>query len=350
MKERFIKMLKLRLLLRRIRSFSFGRMLVYVREVKKETRTPSLLIVLDMLLCIVLYNVGFFDYHIFGFVHIRRHRDRKTFFTMRDNWRLCRLVNAPKDAKIFQDKIRFCNTFSQFLGREYLDLRRIDDKALAEFLRRHPVVFLKAPGGFGGLEVERFDASGHDLGNAAHVRALYNDWIGRGLFLVEEGLAQHEAMRAVYPDSINTIRIVTLTDEKGEPHPLYAFLRTGRGGACVDNTTSGGLSALICADGVIRRPALSDKTGEYFDAHPDTGHSFIGFRIPYYNEAVRLCKRAAQVRPDMRYVGWDVAITPNGPVLVEGNDLPAYDGQIYYQQEHPGRGLKPAIRAIVPQL
>ena len=71
MKERFVKMLKLRLLLRRIRSFSFGRMLVYVREVKKETKMPSFLIVLDMLLCIVLYNVGFFDYHIFGFVHIR---------------------------------------------------------------------------------------------------------------------------------------------------------------------------------------------------------------------------------------------------------------------------------------
>ena len=138
-------MLKLRLLLRRIRSFSFGRMLVYVREVKKETRTPSLLIVLDMLLCIVLYNVGFFDYHIFGFVHIRRHRDRRTFFTMRDNWRLCRLVNAPKDAEIFQDKIRFCNTFSQFLGREYLDLHHADDKALDAFLHRHPVVFLKRP-------------------------------------------------------------------------------------------------------------------------------------------------------------------------------------------------------------
>lgn len=101
---------------------------------------------------------------------------------------------------------------------------------------------------------------------------------------------------------------------------------------------------------MIRRPALSDKTGEYFDAHPDTGCSFIGFRVPCYKEAVDLCRRAARVRPGMRYVGWDVAVTPDGPVLVEGNDLPAYDGQIYHQQEHPGRGLKPAVRAIVPQL
>ena len=61
-------MLGLRLLFRRIRGFSFGRMLVYVREVKKETKMPCLFIVLDMLLCVLLYNVGFFDYHIFGFV------------------------------------------------------------------------------------------------------------------------------------------------------------------------------------------------------------------------------------------------------------------------------------------
>ena len=279
-------MLGLRLLFRRIRGFSFGRMLVYVREVKKETKMPCLFIVLDMLLCVLLYNVGFFDYHIFGFVHIRRHRDRKTFFTMRDNWRLCRLVNRPEDAEVFRDKVLFCRTFGPFLGREYLDLRQTDEGTLAAFLRRHPVVFVKAPGGFGGLEVERFDASAVDLGDTARVQALHSDWVGRGLYLVEEGLSQHAEMHALYPKSINTIRIVTLADEDGEPHLLYAFLRTGRGGAFVDNTTSGGLSALICSDGVIRRPALSDKTGEYFDAHPDTGCSFIGFRVPCYKEAV----------------------------------------------------------------
>ena len=163
---------------------------------------PCLFIVLDMLLCVLLYNVGFFDYHIFGFVHIRRHRDRKTFFTMRDNWRLCRLVNRPEDAEVFRDKVLFCRTFGPFLGREYLDLRQTDEGTLAAFLRRHPVVFVKAPGGFGGLEIERFDASAVDAGDTARVQALHNDWVGRGLYLLEEGLSQHAEMRALYPKSI----------------------------------------------------------------------------------------------------------------------------------------------------
>ena len=111
----------------------------------------------------------------------------------------------------------------------------------------------------------------------------------------------------------------------------------------------GGLNALICDDGVIRRPAMSDKTGMYFDMHPDTCTPFINFRVPYFDEAIALCKKAAKVRPDMRYVGWDVGITPTGPVLVEGNNLPAYDGQIYHQQENPGTGLRPLVRSIIPE-
>lgn len=342
-------MLKLRLLFRRIRRFDFRRMLVYVRDVKKETRAPGIFILMDMLLCILLYNVGFFDYYIFGFIHIRRHRDRKTFFTMRDNWQLSRLVNTPEDSRIFEDKILFCENFAPFLGREVLDLRGADTKTLAAFLHRHPVIFLKAPCSFGGLAVERFDSGGAEPYSTAQIQALYEDWMARGLFLLEESLAQHDALRRLYPDSLNTIRVVTLTDSGGVPHILYSYLRTGRGGAFVDNTTSGGLSALICPDGVIRKPALSDKTGEYFDIHPDTGCSFIGFRVPCYDAALELCRKAATLRPGMRYVGWDVGVTPDGPVLVEGNNLPAYDGQIYRQQEHPGTGLKPLIRSIVPE-
>ena len=63
-------MLKLELLLRRIRGFDAKRMMVYVRDVKKETKTPTPVIMADMLYCILRYNVGFYDYHIFGFAHI----------------------------------------------------------------------------------------------------------------------------------------------------------------------------------------------------------------------------------------------------------------------------------------
>lgn len=343
-------MLKLKLLLRRIRAFDFHHISIYIHEVKKETRMPAPFILIDMLLCVLLYNVGFYDYHIFGFVHIRSHKQRKTFFTMQDNWRLCRLANHVDDRKYFEDKILFCETFKTFLGREYLDLRNETPDSLAAFLEKHPVVFAKAPAGFGGLEVKRFDSTCVNLHDVSSVQKIYDDFCKAGLFLIEEAVTQHAKMNELNPSSLNTIRVCTLTDASGTPHVLYSYIRTGRNGSYVDNTTSGGLSTLICSDGIIRKPALSDKTGEYFDKHPDTNCSFIGFAVPYYAEAIALCKQAAAVLPRMRYIGWDVGITPTGPVLIEGNDLPAYDGQIYHQQEHPGTGLKPLVCSIIPEL
>ena len=109
-------MLKLELLLRRIRGFDVKRMMVYVRDVKKETKTPTPVIMADMLYCILRYNVGFYDYHIFGFAHIHGAKARSTFFTMQDNWRLTRMVNSPEDRPYFENKLLFCRTFAPYLG------------------------------------------------------------------------------------------------------------------------------------------------------------------------------------------------------------------------------------------
>lgn len=56
-----------------------------------------------------------------------------------------------------------------------------------------------------------------------------------------------------------------------------------------------------------------------------------------------MCCRAAFVEPHMRYVGWDVAITPDGPVFVEGNNLPGYD--MVQNSRHRDEGVLPLFKA-----
>lgn len=60
-----------------------------------------------------------------------------------------------------------------------------------------------------------------------------------------------------------------------------------------------------------------------------------------------MCKKAAEVIPQVGYIGWDVAITPDKPVLVEGNTLPSYDMVQNYGHLEEKTGIKPRFEEIV---
>jgi len=51
----------------------------------------------------------------------------------------------------------------------------------------------------------------------------------------------------------------------------------------------------------------------------------VGFKIPNYKEVVALSKKVAKVVKKIRDVGWDIAITKNGPTIIEGNEFPGHD-------------------------
>lgn len=103
-------------------------------------------------------------------------------------------------------------------------------------------------------------------------------------------------------------------------------------GKCVDNFNSGGMVAPVDEiTGIVSQVAI-DKQKNVYEKHPATGEKIKGFKFPYWEEAIDMCKEACQEIPDMGYVGWDVAFTPDGPVFVEGNEFPGHD--IYQLPEH----------------
>jgi len=65
--------------------------------------------------------------------------------------------------------------------------------------------------------------------------------------------------------------------------------------------------------------AASDEEGNPFGEHPVTGVAITGFQVPLYNEVLELVDRLARRVPAFPYIGWDIAITPSGPVVIEGN-------------------------------
>ena len=73
--------------------------------------------------------------------------------------------------------------------------------------------------------------------------------------------------------------------------------------------------------GKIAYPAHSGDTtkGIIYYEHPETHVPLVGYEIPYVKEAVKMCLKASLVVPQVRYIGWDVAVTEKGPVIIEGN-------------------------------
>ena len=90
--------------------------------------------------------------------------------------------------------------------------------------------------------------------------------------------------------------------------------------------------AIQCRDSYMRlsddgKPLCKfiDDDGVIYDEHPLTGFDFNSIdKIPFIKEAYSMVKEAALLVPEIRYVGWDVAITNDGPCIIEGNEFPSY--------------------------
>ena len=142
-----------------------------------------------------------------------------------------------------------------------------------------------------------------------------------GKYILQERLIQHPAMNKLWDGAINTCRICTLYDGKCVSI-LSSVLRVGTSvSAPVDNWAHGGISVGVHEDGSlveygVYKPGYGGKAYE----HPDTHIRFSDFVIPEYDKAIDLCKRAHLALKEIPAIGWDIAITPDGPTIIEGND------------------------------
>ena len=139
--------------------------------------------------------------------------------------------------------------------------------------------------------------------------------------LVQPRIEQHPALAALYPHAVNTVRIDTLLTEEGFVHNA-AVLKLGVGGAVVDNGAAGGMIVgLDLETGRLRpRARQQPKFGAQWHAyHPDTGVSLGGLTVPHWDLVRATVIRAAEVLRPLGSLGWDVAITTEGVVLIEAN-------------------------------
>ena len=140
-------------------------------------------------------------------------------------------------------------------------------------------------------------------------------------YILQETIVQDARMSKLCSSSVNTIRLQTVMDKNGDVIPFGAMIRIGREGSSVDNWAKGGVIVGINDDGKLKDVGfLKPKYGTTTKEHPDNHLIFDGYEIPHYQEAVNKAVELHKIMYRSHSIGWDIAITQEGPMFIEGND------------------------------
>ncbi len=139
-------------------------------------------------------------------------------------------------------------------------------------------------------------------------------------YIVEKAVCQHPFLDKYCDTTAQTLRTVTYITSNGEIQVLATLLKIARWGSAVDNVAISNIGARVNPDGVMEAAVSPQKNDIIiFENHPDTDAPIKGETLPYYNEAVEIAKEAHSKVHHLRSIGWDIAISDKGPVIIEGN-------------------------------
>lgn len=270
---------------------------------------------------------------------------RKTFFTNGVYYDCCLNShnNLPNDTDVFRNKWNTYKRFKDFYKRDVLYINGFEDyQSFVEFAKKNPCFIVKDTDGTMGANISRMVVK-----NDFDIKNCFFKLLQYGGCVCEKWIEQCKEFAQFNETSVNTIRVATVYDERGLTK-MYGMLRTGRNGNIVDNASIGGIAAEIDLDtGVVVSDGYTKTHLEHFEYHPDSGVRFKGFQIPRWDEVMPMIKEMYKLVPYLRVVGWDLALTNDGWVLIEGNTRPNIDTIQIIHYNTFGKGLYDEIENAI---
>ncbi|KIA82880.1 hypothetical protein OA84_04740 [Kaistella solincola] len=188
-----------------------------------------------------------------------------------------------------------------------------------------------------GVIVGTFNKDGFDTNEDFSIFSLLSQ--EQKNFIVQEKITQSDELNKLYPNSINTFRVITFVADSAV-HLAPISLRLGSGGNVIDNIHAGGLVVGLDEKGELMKYAFQlgySNTKRRFTEHPDTKVSFQNFRISGLSDVINSAKRLHEFTPNAKIISWDFTINEKyQPILVEANFL----GQsIWFSQITSGESI-----------
>ena len=141
-------------------------------------------------------------------------------------------------------------------------------------------------------------------------------------YVVEEVVRPHVSINEVTGGGLFSVRLLSLRKRDGSVVIQGGMARFGRVSGLTDHGPNGGLYSRINLNSGITENAIQYRNGKppiEHEGHPDTGRRLVGFSLPWFSEAISLTKRTHKVFPGVHFVGWDVLLGEDGPLMLEGN-------------------------------
>jgi len=148
----------------------------------------------------------------------------------------------------------------------------------------------------------------------------------RSGWIIQARVRPHASLSSLSPHALGTVRIVTGLSE-GTAEVIVAALKLPVGNSVTDNFSEGASGNIVVPiDLTSGRLGLGQMSSNLrwpeivaIDCHPDTGQKIPGFEIPYWSETVALVNNIQRELKRTPTLGWDIAVTDAGPLVVEAN-------------------------------
>ena len=189
----------------------------------------------------------------------------------------------------------------------------------APFVPEAPILWVKAlrlSGGAGGAKWTRDGEGYRDKDGRWLAAAKLADELSQQDCLLQPFVENHPEIARVSNGALAAVRFVTgmNVEERAE----FVTAQIGLPHGARTTSVAAILGSVDAATGRISRVAMPDNTP--VTHHPDTGVAIPGLLLPFWQESVALVLRAHETAfPRFVTLGWDVALTPHGPVLLETN-------------------------------
>ena len=247
---------------------------------------------------------------------------------------LSRNINS-KYMLLFDNKIIFEKIFSNFVNVPRNVIIILDDlydyngniitkDKLSDVLKNEKYILKPASDTGGGAGLKLLSIKDNHIqfdGSCLNFDKLYDELLKFNGCIICDFINQNEYSKKINPDSVNTIRIITLKDPYTNkfiiPCAVHRFGSKKSG--FVDNVSSGGYVSLIdISTGVLDKTAYGFDP-KFVDYHPDTKALIKGVKIPNWDNIKCKILATANNFPYIPFIAWDIVVTDEGFSVIEIN-------------------------------